>query len=424
MCHFVQVGSSSLHFVNSLSISSHCVSISSWPSCALAMGAKMDGQKPGDERSTYDGSVASPGTIVVRIGQRLPDFLQSVKLKYVLRGYNSVTKHALVLLVIPLFMLTAAELHRLGHEKTLQILWDQLQYNLVSVLVCSGAFVFALTLYLVWRPRRVFLVDFACHMPDDKRSLSKQALLNLAALTGRYSHKSIDFQRKILERSGMGDNSFVSEVCHTLPVTPSMRGARQEAQEVIFGALDELFLTTGVKPKDIRILVVNCSLFNPTPSLSAMVVNRYKMRGDIKSISLGGMGCSAGLIAIDLAKDLLQVHRNSYAIVCSQEILSMRPYFGNDRPKLVTNCLFRLGGAAILLSNKMSESWRAKYELMHTVRTHKGADDKCFNCVFEVQCTPSISCLFHVCFGSRRHKLNCHSNKMLVVAPWLCCCSS
>lgn len=57
----------------------------------------------------------------------------------------------------------------------------------------------------------------------------------------------------------------------------------------------------------IDILVVNCSLFNPTPSLSAMIINHFKMRSNINSYNLGGMGCSAGVIAIGLAKEQLQV---------------------------------------------------------------------------------------------------------------------
>ena len=57
----------------------------------------------------------------------------------------------------------------------------------------------------------------------------------------------------------------------------------------------------------IDILVTNCSLYCPTPSLSAMIVNHFKMRSNIVSYSLGGMGCSAGVIAIGLAKELLQV---------------------------------------------------------------------------------------------------------------------
>lgn len=57
----------------------------------------------------------------------------------------------------------------------------------------------------------------------------------------------------------------------------------------------------------IDILVVNCSLFNPTPSLSAMIINHFKMRSNVVSYNLAGMGCSAGVIAINLAKELLQV---------------------------------------------------------------------------------------------------------------------
>ena len=53
--------------------------------------------------------------------------------------------------------------------------------------------------------------------------------------------------------------------------------------------------------------MVNCSLFNPTPSLSAMIINHFKMKSNIVSYNLGGMGCSAGVISISLAKELLQV---------------------------------------------------------------------------------------------------------------------
>lgn len=50
---------------------------------------------------------------------------------------------------------------------------------------------------------------------------------------------------------------------------------------------------------------------------------------------------------------------------------------------LITNCLFRLGGAAVLLTNRSSERRRSKYQLMQTLRTHKGADDKSFKCVVQ-----------------------------------------
>ena len=75
----------------------------------------------------------------------------------------------------------------------------------------------------------------------------------------------------------------------------------------------------GLSPQDIDILVVNCSLFCPTPSLSAMIVNRFKMREDVLSFNLGGMGCSAGVIAIGLAQRLLKTEPEKYALVVSTE---------------------------------------------------------------------------------------------------------
>lgn len=56
----------------------------------------------------------------------------------------------------------------------------------------------------------------------------------------------------------------------------------------------------------VDILIVNCSLFNPTPSLASMIVNHFRMRPSIVTYNLSGMGCSAGLIAIGLAQELLQ----------------------------------------------------------------------------------------------------------------------
>ncbi|XVF66580.1 hypothetical protein PTKIN_Ptkin10aG0048700 [Pterospermum kingtungense] len=42
-----------------------------------------------------------------------------------------------------------------------------------------------------------------------------------------------------------------------------------------------------------------------------------------------------------------------------------------------------MGGSAVLLSNRSSDRPRSKYQLVHTLRTHKGADDKSYKCVFE-----------------------------------------
>ncbi|KAL3695869.1 hypothetical protein R1sor_009945 [Riccia sorocarpa] len=355
------------------------------------MGASnVDGKATEEEVPLKEGSskkeAANVGdanaAVSIRIRTRLPDFLNSVNLKYVKLGYHYVITHALYLFMVPLLMVVAAEFGRLGREDFGQ-LWEQLQFNLVSVLVCSGLLVFGGTLYFMSRPHPVYLVDFACYKPSDDRKVTREIFMDCSRKIGAFNEKSLEFQKKILERSGLGQDTYFPPAILRVPPNPCMAEARLEAEMVMFGALDELFEKTGVKPKEIGVLIVNCSLFNPTPSLSAMIVNRYKMRGNLKSLNLGGMGCSAGVISIDLAKDLLQVHNSTYAVVVSMENITLNWYWGNDRSKMLSNCIFRMGGAAILLSNKMKERRRAKYELVHTVRTHKGADPKCFSCVVQ-----------------------------------------
>ncbi|XP_042515928.1 3-ketoacyl-CoA synthase 11-like [Macadamia integrifolia] len=312
--------------------------------------------------------------------RKLPDFKKSIKLKYVKLGYHYLITHGMFLFLSPLVVLIAAQLSTFSMQDILDI-WDHLRFNLVSVILCSTLLVFLSTLYFLTRPRPVYLVNFSCYKPEDARKCTRQLFMEQTMSTGTFTQENLEFQRKILERSGLGQSTYLPEAVLRNPPNPSMTLARKEAEAVMFGALDQLLEKTKLKPKDIGILIVNCSLFNPTPSLSAMVINHYKLRGNIISYNLGGMGCSAGLISIDLAKDLLQVHPNSYALVISMENITLNWYVGNDRSMLVSNCLFRMGGAAILLSNKRSDRRRSKYQLVNTVRTHKGADDKCFSCV-------------------------------------------
>ncbi|XP_042428644.1 3-ketoacyl-CoA synthase 4-like [Zingiber officinale] len=319
-----------------------------------------------------------------RESRRLPDFLQSVNLKYVKLGYHYLITHLLTLLLIPLMVVVLLEAAQTDPDDLRQ-LWRHLQYNLISVLACSSFFVVGATVYIMRRPRPVYLVDYACYRPPVKLEVPFQVFMSHSQLCGAFNESALEFQRRILERSGLGQETYLPAALHDLPPRPSMATAREEAEQVMFGALDNLFKSTGVKPKDVGILVVNCSLFNPTPSLSAMIVNRYKLRGNIKSFNLGGMGCSAGVISLDLARDLLQVHRATYAVVVSTENITQNWYFGNRKSMLIPNCLFRVGAAAVLLSNRSADRRRAKYKLLHVVRTHHGADDRAFRCVYQEQ---------------------------------------
>ncbi|CAM8948196.1 hypothetical protein QQ045_017363 [Rhodiola kirilowii] len=308
----------------------------------------------------------------------------SVKLKYVKLGYQYLINHILTFVLVPIMISIGVELLHIGPEGLINI-WNSLQFDTIQVLCTAFLAIFIATIYFMSKPRTIYLVDYACYKPPVTCRVPFSTFMEHSRLILTEHPKSVEFQMRILERSGLGEETCLPPAIHYIPPNPSMEAARAEAELVIFTAIDSLFDKTGLKPKDIDILIVNCSLFSPTPSLSAMVINKYKLRSNIKSYNLSGMGCSAGVISIDLARDLLQVYPNSNAVVVSTEIITPNYYKGNERAMLLPNCLFRMGGAAILLTNRRSVSRSAKYRLVHVVRTHKGADDKAYRCVFELE---------------------------------------
>uniref|UniRef100_A0A5B6ZVB1 3-ketoacyl-CoA synthase n=1 Tax=Davidia involucrata TaxID=16924 RepID=A0A5B6ZVB1_DAVIN len=331
------------------------------------------------------GPDAGSQTFSVRVRRRLPDFVQSVNLKYVKLGYHYLINHGIYLATIPVLVLVfSAEVGSLSREELWRKLWDSTaRYDLATVVAFFGVFVFTLTVYFMSRPRSIYLIDFACYRPSDDLKVSKEQFIELARKSGKFDEASLEFQKRIVESSGIGDESYVPKAVMSAENCCTMKEGRAEASMVMLGALDELFEKTRIRPKDVGILVVNCSIFNPTPSLSAMIINHYKMRGNILSFNLGGMGCSAGIIALDLARDMLQANPNNHAVVVSTEMVAYNWYPGRQRSMLIPNCFFRMGCSAVLLSNRRRDYRRAKYRLEHIVRTHKGADDRSFRSVYQ-----------------------------------------
>ncbi|KAL6645126.1 hypothetical protein ACP70R_016734 [Stipagrostis hirtigluma subsp. patula] len=311
-------------------------------------------------------------------------FRGSVNLKYVKLGYQYLVNHFLTLLLVPVMAATALELGRLGPGELVS-LWRSLELDLVHILCSAFLVVFVGTVYVRERPRPVYLVDYACYKPPPSCRVPFATFMEHTRLISD-DEKSVRFQTRILERSGLGEDTCLPPANHYIPPNPSMEASRAEAQLVIFSAIDDLVRRTGLKPKDIDILVVNCSLFSPTPSLSAMIINKYKLRNNIRSFNLSGMGCSAGLISIDLARDMLQLcTRTRTRWWCRRR--SSRPT--STRGAGGTCCCptacsgwarrrscCRTGGA-----RRGAPSTGCR--LVHVVRTHKGADDRAYRCVYQ-----------------------------------------
>jgi 3-ketoacyl-CoA synthase len=246
----------------------------------------------------------------------------------------------------------------------------------------------------------MYLLDFSVYKaPEElKMSYSKHKAMVLERVaanepateggrtwTELYSPEKVEFVDKLLSRTGIDPEGtylppWLNPEYTNSPKT-DMETALKEAHMVMGGAVSELLDKTGLKPTDIDILVTNCSIFCPTPSLASMLVNKYKMRTDIESYNLGGMGCGNGVMALSLLKNLLLARPNVNALFVPAEITTYCFYAGDLKDYLVANTLFRMGGAAILFTNKPNLARSAKYQLLHNVRVHTGADDESYGCM-------------------------------------------
>ncbi len=230
-----------------------------------------------------------------------------------------------------------------------------------------------------------FIVDFATLKVDDKSyHATYDWFIKRSTCVTSFTPESLRFQFKILDKSAIGPQSVMPYGVRVVdPPEMSMKNAREEALFVFKNVVGDLFSMTKLKPTDVDILIVNCSLFCPTPSLSSMIINMFQMRENVLNYNLGGMGCSAGLISIDLAKDLLKVHPNSRCLVVSTENITQNWYLGNEKGMLMSNTLFRMGGAAILLSNRKDDYNRSKFRILDTLRVHRGADKTSYDSVYQ-----------------------------------------
>ncbi|KZV31139.1 putative 3-ketoacyl-CoA synthase 20 [Dorcoceras hygrometricum] len=239
----------------------------------------------------------------------------------------------------------------------------------------------ALLLHIYGKKNAIYLLDYTCYKPPYSCRAPMSLYAEYIELDDEFDDDAVAFQIKVLEKSGFSDETSIAPSLFRVPITKSLSFDRDEAKMVLFSLVKELLDKSSMRPKAIDILIINSCMFSTTPSLTAMVVNEFKMRSNIMSFNLSGMGCSAGIISIGLARDLLKVHRNSLALILSTEFMSMNWYTGKNRSMLLSNCLFRMGGAAILMSSRSQDRKKSKYSLQHVVRTNIARDDESYPCI-------------------------------------------
>ncbi|KAF5185373.1 3-ketoacyl-CoA synthase [Thalictrum thalictroides] len=227
-----------------------------------------------------------------------------------------------------------------------------------------------------------YIIDFECYKPTDDRKLHADLASNMIMRIKNLDLKDLQFLWRVMLNSGIGGETYVPKsFVMGKEQSPTLSDGILEMEDFFYHTLDKLFSKSSISPSDIDVLVVNVSTFSPMPSLTTRMVNRYKMKEDIKTFNLSGMGCSASLISINLVQNIFKSYKNQLALILTTESIVPNWYTGNDKSMMLTNLLFRSGGCAILLTNRPNLKHKAMFRVKHLVRTHHGAHDDDYQCI-------------------------------------------
>lgn len=234
------------------------------------------------------------------------------------------------------------------------------------------------------RNQECYLLDYVCFKPSDDCKLSTELCAEIVQRNENLGLADYKFLLKIMAKSGVGEEGYCPKnILDGREKSPTHQDALIEMDGCFNATLDELFSKSGFAPSDVDVLVVSVSMFSPSPSLTSRIVRRYKMRDDVRVFCLSGMGCSAGVIAIDLVAGIFKSREKTLAVIVLSESITPNWYSGNDRSMMVSNCLFRSGGCSMLATNDPSLRHRAKMRLKCLVRTHLGASDDAYGCAVQ-----------------------------------------
>ncbi|GJX57426.1 3-ketoacyl-CoA synthase 12-likeprotein [Tanacetum coccineum] len=236
------------------------------------------------------------------------------------------------------------------------------------------------------RHRKCYLLDYQLYKPSDDRKLSTEFCGEVIKRSKNLGLNEYQFLLKAIVSSGIGEETYAPRmVFEGREESPTHHDAIVEMEELFEDTIGRILKRTGISPSEIDVLVVNISMLACMPSLSSRIVNRYKMKEDIKTYNLCGMGCSASLVSLNIVESIFKSRKNQIAMVVTSESLTPNWYIGNDKSMILSNCLFRSGGCVMILTNKPNLAKKCMLKLNCLVRTHHGAKDESYGCCIQTE---------------------------------------
>lgn len=84
---------------------------------------------------------------------------------------------------------------------------------------------------------------------------SRKRLMDEMKLKGVFTEANLEFQGKILERSGLGDETGLSDGIAAMKdgdVKTSLRAALDESEMVLYDVVEQLINKSGIDPQEVR----------------------------------------------------------------------------------------------------------------------------------------------------------------------------
>jgi len=129
--------------------------------------------------------------------------------------------------------------------------------------------------------------------------------------------------------------------------------ALEVGEKAILDALDQ----AGLGTEDVDALFFVTVTGISTPSLDARLMNRLRLRSDVKRVPIFGLGCVAGAAGLARAADYVKAYPKSVAVLLSVELCSLTLQRKDlSMANLISSGLFGDGAAAAVLYGEERET--------------------------------------------------------------------
>lgn len=108
--------------------------------------------------------------------------------------------------------------------------------------------------------------------------------------------------------------------------------------------------------KDVKFLCCVTTTGFLSPGLSAHIIDETGLNSNISRLDVAGMGCNAGLNALNVVSSWAQTHPNELAVLLCVEICSAAYVYDNSMRTAVVNSLFGDGAAALAVKSHQDKT--------------------------------------------------------------------